>query len=48
MTNGLKVEFIEEFIKGKLQRRVEQKSANFGNNKTELPAIPVNPVRISI
>jgi len=38
------VEFIEEFIKGKLQRRVEQKSANFGNTKTELSSIPVNPV----
>lgn len=37
-------EFIEEFIKGKLQRRVEQKSANFGNKKTELSSIPVNPV----
>ena len=38
------VEFIEEFIKGKLQRREEQRSANFTNQKTELKSIPVNSV----
>lgn len=36
------VEFIEEFIKGKLQRKEEQRSANFTNEKKEIKTIPVN------
>ena len=38
------VEFIEQFIKGKLQKREEQKSSNYTNQKKEIKTIPVNPV----
>ena len=38
------VEFVEEFIKGKLQRKEEQRSANYGNPKDSLRSIPMNSV----
>jgi len=38
------VEFVEEFIKGKLQRREEQKSANYKNSKKEVSSIPISSV----
>lgn len=38
------VEFIEQFIKGDLQRREEQKSLNYRNSKETIPAISINAV----
>lgn len=38
------VEFVEQFIKGDLQRREEQKSFNYRNSKETIPAISVNTV----
>lgn len=38
------IEFIEEFIKGKLQRKEEQRSANYGNSGKTVKTIPVNSV----
>lgn len=38
------VEFVEQFIRGDLQRREEQKSFNYRNSKETIPAISVNTV----
>ena len=38
------VEFVEQFIRGDLQRREEQKTLNYRNSRETIPAISVNAV----